>query len=208
MEKIKIAVASKNAHKVKELGEMLNLEGVELVSLKDLGFCGEIEENGNTFEENSLIKAKFVCDKYGIPAIADDSGLCVDYLGGAPGIYSARYASTDAHNATDEENVQKLLKNLDGVPDEKRTARFMCVISVVFPNGTFTTVSGTCEGRITEKVCGNGGFGYDPIFFCGALGKTFGEASESEKNSVSHRADAAQKLKNQFTALSADFKQA
>ncbi len=198
---MKIAVATKNAHKVKELSEMLSLDGVELVSLRDLGFEGEIEENGSTFEENSLIKAKFVCDTYGLPALADDSGLCVDALNGAPGIYSARYASTDAHNADDRENIEKLLHELKNVPREARTARFMCVISLVLPNGAETTAVGSCEGCITEALCGNGGFGYDPVFFSTALGKTFGEASDKEKNAVSHRHAAVEKLKEIFPAF-------
>lgn len=195
---MKIAVATKNAHKVKELSEMLSLDGVELVSLRDLGFEGEIEENGSTFEENSLIKAKFVCDRYGIPALADDSGLCIDFLDGAPGIYSARYASTDTHNADDRENIEKLLKKLENVPREKRTARFMCVISLVLPNSAQLVAKGCCEGRITETLSGNGGFGYDPVFFSTSLGKTFGEASNEEKNAVSHRHAAVEKLKEAF----------
>lgn len=201
MKKIKIAVASKNAHKVKELNEMLGRDTLELVSLSDLGFDGEIEENGSTFEENSLIKARFVCEKYGIPSLADDSGLCVDALFGEPGIYSARYASTDGHNATDRENVDKLLEKLAGVEREKRTARFMCVISIVLPSGVEAAATGKCEGYITEEIHGDGGFGYDPVFFSTSLGKTFGEASESEKNSVSHRASAVEEVKKLLPTL-------
>ena len=122
---MKIIAATKNAHKVKELSEMLNIPSVELVSLKDMGFDGEIEENGSTFEENSAIKARFVCRKYGLPAIADDSGLCVDYLSGAPGIYSARYASNDGHNSDDRANVDKLPGELKGVSGAARPARFV-----------------------------------------------------------------------------------
>jgi len=198
---LKIAVASMNAHKVKELSQMIDLEGIELVSLRDLGFEGDIVEDGATFEENALIKAKFVCEKYGMPAIADDSGLCVDALDGAPGIYSARYASTDGHNATDEENVEKLLNELKGLPAEKRTARFMCAMALVLPDGRTTGVIGKCEGIITEKVHGNGGFGYDPVFFVEQFGKTFGETTEKEKNSVSHRCNAVKLMKKELSEI-------
>lgn len=198
---VKIAVASMNAHKVKELSQMIDLEGIELVSLRDLGFDGDIVEDGATFEENALIKAKFVCEKYGMPAIADDSGLCVDALDGAPGIYSARYASTDGHNSTDEENVEKLLNELKGLPSEKRTARFMCAMALVLPDGRTTGVIGKCEGIITEKVHGNGGFGYDPVFFVEQFGKTFGETTEEEKNSVSHRYNAVKLIKKELSEI-------
>ena len=198
---LKIAVASMNAHKVKELSQMIDLEEIELVSLRDLGFEGDIVEDGATFEENALIKAKFVCEKYGIPAIADDSGLCVDALSGAPGIYSARYASTDGHNATDEENVEKLLGELKGLPAEKRTARFMCAMALVLPDGRTTGVVGKCEGIITEKVHGNGGFGYDPVFFVEQFGKTFGETTEEEKKSVSHRCNAVKLMKKELSEI-------
>ena len=195
---MKIAVASKNAHKIKELSEMLALEEITLVSLKDLGFEGDIEENGTTFAENALIKARTVCNKYGIPAIADDSGLCVDYLSGAPGIYSARYASQDGQNSDDEANVKKLLKELESVPENERTARFVCAIAIVLPNGTEKTVTGTCEGIITREVRGKSGFGYDPVFYYVPFCKTFGELTEEEKNAVSHRFNAVNQLKKEL----------
>ncbi len=198
---MKIAVASKNDHKVKELSAMLATDGIEFVSLRTLGFEGEIEENGSTFEENALIKAEFVCKKYGLPALADDSGLCVDYLNGAPGIYSARYASTDTHNADDSENIQKLLKSLENVPQGERTAHFMCVIAVVLPDGTKKTFAGKSEGYITTALNGKGGFGYDPVFFSKDLNKTFGEATEEEKNAVSHRRKAVDELKDYLPTL-------
>ena len=198
---MKIAVASKNAHKVKELGEMLNIEGLELVSLRELGFEGEIEENGTTFEENALIKAREVCKLYEIAAIADDSGLCVDCLSGAPGIYSARYASTSGHNATDKENVAKLLFELKDVPKEKRTACFVSAIALVLPDGREKCVTGKCMGLITDKVCGNGGFGYDPVFYFPEYKKTFGETTEEEKNKVSHRANAVKMLKSELLEI-------
>ena len=198
---MKIAVASKNAHKIKELSEMLALDGIELVSLKDLGFDGEIEENGSTFEENALIKARAVCEKYLLPAIADDSGLCVDYLSGALGIYSARYASADGQNSDDKANVDKLLKELENVQDSERTARFVCAIALVLPDGSEKTVTGSCEGIITREVRGKGGFGYDPVFYYVPFCKTFGETSESDKNKVSHRFNAVNQLKKELMEI-------
>ena len=198
---MKIAVASKNMHKVKELSRMINLEGIELVSLKELGFEGEIEENGSTFEENALIKAKTVCKMYNMPALADDSGLCVDALGGEPGIYSARYASENSENSDDRANVEKLLKKLEGVADEKRSARFVCAIALVLPDSTQRCVTGSCEGVITQEVMGEGGFGYDPVFFYVPYGKTFGETTDEEKNKVSHRFYAVEKIKKELSEI-------
>lgn len=191
---MRIAVATKNQNKVRELGKLLKLDGVEFVSLRDLGFEGEIEENGKTFEENALIKAKYVCEKFGIPAVSDDSGLCVDAIGGEPGIYSARYASVDDKNSSDEANNEKLLSKIDKIPEFERTGRFVCAMAFASPDGTEFTVRGVCEGIITREARGKSGFGYDPLFFCPALAKTFGEASDVEKNSVSHRARAASML--------------
>lgn len=191
---MKIAVATKNSHKVKELERLIDIPGTQFLSLRDLGFEGEIEENGSTFEENALIKARAVCRKYGIPAISDDSGLCVDALGGAPGIYSARYASEDGENSDDKLNIKKLLANLSGVPKEKRGAHFVCAMALVTPDGSEYTVRGECGGYITEEVLGYDGFGYDPVFFSSALEKTFGQASEDEKNGVSHRYAASKKM--------------
>ena len=191
---MKIAVATKNSHKVKELERLIDIPGAQFLSLRDLGFEGEIEENGSTFEENALIKARAVCRKYGIPAISDDSGLCVDALGGAPGIYSARYASEDGENSDDKLNIKKLLANLSGVPKEKRGAHFVCAMALVTPDGSEYTVRGECGGDITEEVLGYDGFGYDPVFFSSALEKTFGQASEDEKNGVSHRYAASKKM--------------
>ncbi len=198
---MKIAVATKNNNKVRELNELMNIDGIEFVSLIDLGFDGEIQENGSTFEENAMIKAKFVSQKYNIPAISDDSGLCVDALDGAPGIYSARYASTDGENSNDNDNIQKLLDNLKAVPTEKRTAHFVCAMAYACPCGTEFTLRGECDGYILDEVCGNGGFGYDPVFFCTQLNKSFGAATETEKNSVSHRANAVKLMKNKLSEL-------
>ena len=198
---MKIIVASKNAHKVKELSEMLALADIELVSLRDMGFEGEIEENGSTFEENALIKARAACAAYRLPALADDSGLCVDALGGEPGIYSARYASADGENADDAANVEKLLSKLTDVPDQQRTGRFICAIALALPDGTETVVSGACEGVITREIHGDGGFGYDPVFFYEPYGKTFGETSDKEKNAVSHRAAAVRLIKAELLRM-------
>ena len=198
---MKIVVATKNAHKVKELSEMLSIDGIELVTLSDMGFTGEIEETGSTFAENALIKARAARDLYHLPALADDSGLCVDALNGEPGIYSARYVSEDGENASDKANVEKLLDKLKGIPSGERTARFLCAIALVLPDGTEKTVTGACEGVITSEVRGNGGFGYDPVFYYVPYCKTFGEASEEEKNAVSHRANAVRLIKKELLQL-------
>ena len=191
---MKIAIATGNAHKVKELSRLLNIEGIEFVSLRDLGFTGDIVEDGKTFAENALIKAKFICEKYSIPAIADDSGLCVDALGGEPGIYSARYASMDGSNSDDRANIDLLLENLGTIPSGERSARFVCSMAFAAPDGTSLTVDGICEGHITSEIRGEAGFGYDPVFYCTKLCKTFGEASDEEKNGVSHRFNACRML--------------
>ena len=184
---MKIAIATKNNHKIKELSRLINIDGLEFISLADLGFDGEIIEDGSTFAENALIKARFICEKYNICAIADDSGLCVDALNGEPGIYSARYASETDENASDEANIIKLLNNLKTIPSGERSGRFVCSMAFASPDGVSFAVDGICEGHITTECRGQCGFGYDPVFYCTKLCKTFGEASEEEKNNVSHR---------------------
>ena len=191
---MKIAIATGNAHKVKELSRLLDIDGVEFVSLKDLGFTGDIVEDGSTFSENAMIKAKFICDKYSIPTIADDSGLCVDALNGAPGIYSARYASKDGGNSDDRANIDLLLENLKTIPSGERSARFVCSMAFCAPDGVALTIDGICEGHITSDIRGAEGFGYDPVFYCTKLCKTFGEATDEEKNTVSHRYNACKLL--------------
>ena len=195
---MKIAIATKNNHKIKELSRLIHIDGIEFISLSDLGFDGEIVEDGNSFGENALIKAKFVCDKFGIPAIADDSGLCVDALGGEPGIYSARYASENGENSDDEANIDKLLGKLEAIPSGERSGRFVCSMAFASPDGTSFHVDGICEGHITSERRGNGGFGYDPVFYCTKICKTFGEASEEEKNEVSHRYHACRLLSDRL----------
>ncbi len=198
---MKIVVATKNAHKVKELSDMLALDGLSLVTLSDMGFTGEIEENGSTFAENALIKARTAARLYGLPALADDSGLCVDALDGEPGIYSARYASADGENASDAANVEKLLEKLKSISSGERTARFVCAIALVTPDGSEKVVTGACEGVITSEVRGKGGFGYDPVFYYVPYCKTFGEATEEEKNKVSHRANAVRLIREELLKL-------
>jgi len=186
-------LASGNAHKLEEIQAILKDFDIDLVSMADVGLKGyEIIEDGDTFEANAMIKAKAVMNKLGVDAIADDSGLMVDYLSGAPGIYSARYSG---ENATAESNNVKLKDALKDVPDSKRTARFVSVISVAFADGRELTVRGECEGVIGYAEKGNQGFGYDPLFIVPDKNLTFAELSSEEKNAISHRANALEKLK-------------
>ena len=187
---MKFFLATKNVKKLNELSRILSPLGITLICERDLDFSlEEVEENGSTFEENAIIKAKYAMETTGFPAIADDSGLCVDVLNGAPGIYSARFAGEPCDN---DKNNEKLLKLLEGLPIDKRTARFVSVVACCFPDGKTITVEGKCEGYIAEDFCGNGGFGYDPLFIS-AKG-SFGELSPEEKDSISHRGKALNKL--------------
>lgn len=179
MEKQRIVLASGNAHKIKEISDML--PEFEVVGYKDLGFDFEIEENGKTFYENALIKAKAVSDALNLPALADDSGICVDALNGEPGIYSARYAG----DGVDAHNNELLLKNMQGV--ENRNAKFVCCMVFYKPNGQIITATGETHGKIMDKCYGENGFGYDPLFFSNDLDKCLGIASAQEKNTISHR---------------------
>lgn len=186
---MRIIAATGNVGKIKEIKKIFSDDNVEIISMGEIGIDIDIEENGTTFEENSLIKARTIAKMTGEIALADDSGLCVDALGGAPGIYSARYAGDDA---SDEERIEKLLGELS---DEKnRSAKFVSVIAVVFPDGKEMTACGEVKGKIAYKSSGNGGFGYDPVFISDELGKTFGDASADEKNEISHRARAINKM--------------
>lgn len=188
MEKIKVIVASGNAHKIEELGQMLPV--FDLVPMKEF-FDGDIEENGKTFKENAFIKAKFIAEKLKMPALADDSGLCVDALDGAPGVYSQRYSG-----GNDKDNRILLLKNLENAA--LRTARFKSVICLYFPDGKTLYGEGACEGEILKAEEGDGGFGYDSIFYSYDLKKSFGLASAEEKNAVSHRRHAIEDLKRKL----------
>lgn len=183
---MRVVAATGNAHKLREIRRIL--PEFEIVSLKEAGFSGEIEETGKTFLQNALIKARTVASALHLPALADDSGLCVEALGGAPGIFSARYSG-----GGDGENRALLLKNLEGERD--RSAHFCCAVALVFPDGRELTAEGKTFGKILEEERGEGGFGYDPLFFSDELKKTFAEAQEDEKNAVSHRGRALAALK-------------
>lgn len=187
MKKMRLVVASGNAHKLREIAEIFT--DFEVVSQKEMGFDGDVEETGETFVENALIKARAACQALGCMALADDSGLCVDALGGAPGVYSARYCG---YHGSDAENRAVLLKNLQGVKD--RSAHFTSAIALVYPDGRELTAEGYTYGRILEEENGDGGFGYDCLFFSEDLEKTFGVASSEEKNGVSHRFRALQAM--------------
>lgn len=185
----KFLLASHNKKKLVELSRILEPLGFTVISPKDIeGGIIEPEENGLTFEENALIKARSGAKETGLPTVADDSGLCVDALDGAPGIYSARYAGT----GNDDDNNALLLKNLENVPEEKRTARFVSSIACVFPDGREFTVRGTVEGKIGFELQGDGGFGYDPLFI--SEKGCFGLLSPEEKDSISHRHNAILKF--------------
>ena len=199
-----IIVASNNSHKVEEMSALLAETGVTLITMKEAGLCVDIEENGTTFMENALIKARYVCNALGKPALADDSGLCVDVLGGEPGVYSARYASVDGGNSSDEANNEKLLEKLKGISGNERTARFVSALALVFPDGREICATGICEGLITTEKRGDGGFGYDPLFFCPEFSKTFGEISAEEKNSISHRNRAVLQLREKLKNLNTE----
>ncbi len=190
----KVILASRNKGKIKEIGDILGRYDMTVVSRDDAGLpIDEVEETGETFEENSYIKAKAILDVAGVPTVADDSGLMVDALGGAPGVYSARYAG---ENCTYEDNNRKLLDALADVPDEKRSARFVSVITMLWPDGRKIVARGECEGRILTETRGEGGFGYDPLFVPEGYDISFGEMSPEEKNKISHRAKALMKLES------------
>ena len=182
---MKLVLASKNPKKLKEMNEILSGMGVEVCLQADVGVDIDVEETGTTFEENSLLKAKAVMEASGLPAIADDSGLCVDALNGAPGVYSARYGG----EGLDDAGRYRLL--LSSMPmGQARTAKFVSVITCCFPNGDVLTARGECPGTIAFAPMGEGGFGYDPVFFLPKLKKTFAQLSAEEKNAISHRGRA------------------
>ena len=182
---MKLVLASKNQKKLKEMSEILSQLGVEVVLQSQVGVDVDVEETGTTFEENSLLKAKAVMEASGLPAIADDSGLCVDALNGAPGVYSARYGGPGLDDAG---RYRLLLENMRG--QSPRTARFVSVITCCFPGGDVLTARGECEGTVAYAPMGEGGFGYDPVFFLPGLKKTFAQLSAEEKNAISHRGKA------------------
>lgn len=194
---MKVVLASKNQHKLVEISAILSKLDIELVLESELGVDIDVEETGTTFEENSFLKANAVMQATGLPALADDSGIAVDALNGEPGIYSARYGFDDSLD--DWGRLLLLLKNMENVPDEKRTGRFVCVITMVYPHGRTVQARGEAEGMILREARGEGGFGYDPIFYYPPAGVTFAELPAEEKNKVSHRANA---LKALFEKLS------
>ena len=189
---MKVVLASKNPHKLVEIRKITEKFGMELVLESELGVDIEVEETGTTFEENSLLKAEAVMKATGLPALADDSGICVDALGGEPGIYSARYGFDPTLD--DFGRLRLLLKNTEAVPDGKRQAQFVCVISFVTPEGKVIQARGEVHGELLRAPAGVGGFGYDPIFYYPPFGKSLAEVSPEEKNSVSHRANALKVL--------------
>ena len=185
-----VVIASNNKNKIREFKSILNIDNVEFKSMSDIGFTDEIVEDGNSFKENALIKARTISKKFNVIAISDDSGLEVMALGGAPGIYSARYAG--GHD--DEDNNALLLKNLKGVED--RRARYVCNICLYYPNDEYISVEEYCNGYIIDDRRGSGGFGYDPYFYVDEYKKTLAEVSLEDKNKISHRAKALRKLRD------------
>ncbi|MBE7090582.1 MAG: XTP/dITP diphosphatase [Clostridiales bacterium] len=185
-----LVVASANAHKLTEIAEILT--EYQIVSMKEAGFTADVEETGNTFEENAILKASTVAKALNLPALADDSGLMVDALNGAPGVFSARYSGK---HGNDKANNQKLLLDLVSVEKKDRTARFCTVVALCYPSGETVTALGQTEGEILFAPEGENGFGYDPIFYSYDLGKSFALATAEEKNAVSHRFRALTNLK-------------
>lgn len=197
---MKVLLASHNKGKIAELQALMHTVSpyIEVLSMSDIGFYEEIVENGDTFAENALIKSRTGA-QLGYITVADDSGLMVDALDGAPGVYSARYAGEDCDNA---KNNAKLLKALDGLPAEKRTARFVSVVACSFPDGREDiVVRGECPGTILTEFRGEGGFGYDPLFWYAPMGKTYAEMTAAEKNQISHRGMAMQKFAEEFAKI-------
>lgn len=186
-----LIIASNNAHKIKEIKAILGNFFPRIISMREAGLDIEIEETGSTFKENALIKARTVSEITGKPCLADDSGLSVDCLFGAPGVYSARF---DGEGHNDEDNIRKLLKEMANADD--RRAHFNTTICLYYPGGRYLIAEGKAYGRILTEKRGENGFGYDPLFFSDELNKTFAEAGEQEKNSVSHRAKALLNLEN------------
>ena len=180
-------MATQNADKVREIRQMLEGSDIEIISLKEAGITADINENGKTFEENAVIKAETIRNIAKEMVIADDSGLEIDYMGGAPGVYSARFMGEDT--SYDIKNAA-ILKELEGVPDEERGARFVCSIAIAYPDRETKTFTGVFEGRIAYEPAGENGFGYDPVFFVPECGCTSAELAPEVKNSMSHRGKA------------------
>lgn len=189
---MKLIFATGNKDKLKEIKRIFEGTQYEVISMREAGFDGDIEENGETFEENSYIKAKTIWDKFGGLVMADDSGFMVDYMGGAPGVYSARYLGEDAGY---DKKCASILKEMEGVPKEKRGACFAAVITAILPDGRKLVSEGKLNGIVNDKPEGTNGFGYDPILYVPELGKTSAQISMDEKNAISHRGKALRKMK-------------
>lgn len=188
---MEIVVATRNKGKIKEILSF-GIPSIIFTSLEKYPEIGEIEETGSTFTDNALLKARHVCNGTGLPALADDSGLVVDALNGEPGVYSARFGNLK----TDKERYMLLLQKMHTVPDDRRQARFVCVMALVFPDGREYIEEGVCEGVIAKEPAGENGFGYDPVFYIPELGKTMAQLPLDVKNTISHRARALQKIKS------------
>ena len=197
---MKLVLASKNEHKLDEMQAILGKFGVEVVLQSQLGIDIDVDETGTTFEENSELKAKAVLEASGMASIADDSGLEVDALDGRPGVYSHRFGNKDS----DYERNLYLLELMKDVPDEQRTARFVSVITCLFPDGKKIVARGTCEGEILREMKGRNGFGYDPLFFVPEEGMTFSELSPERKNAVSHRGNALEIFSEKYREIFSD----
>lgn len=193
----KILFASHNAGKIAEIKNILAPLGISVVSAADVTFP-DVEETGSTFAENSLLKSQTIAKELGIPCIADDSGLCVDALNGAPGVFSARYAP----NRDFDKGIDKLLAEMKNSNNKSRKAHFSCVVSLAYPDGRYKLFEGRVDGRIAdEKMCGDGGFGYDPVFIPDGYDCSFAQMSKEEKNKISHRGRAMQKFKEYLMSL-------
>ncbi len=186
-------IATNNAHKLDEIRAILENDSRRFLSMKEAGIHTDPEENGTTFEENALIKARAACLASGLPALADDSGLEVDALGGAPGIRSARYCA-----GSDQDRVDFLLSNLAAVPEDERGAQFVSAIACVYPDGTEFALRGICRGVILTENHGSGGFGYDPVFFVPEEGQTFASMPQERKNAISHRANSLRLVREEL----------
>ena len=190
---MKVIFATGNDDKLREIREITANMDIEIVSMKEAGCFVDVEETGTTFEENAYLKASAIAKKCGLPTLADDSGLEIDYLGKEPGIYSSRYMGVDTPYSVKNAD---LLKRMEGVPDEERTARFVCAVCYVRPDGSSETVRGTMEGRVAYEPAGANGFGYDPIFFLPERGCTSAELPPEEKNRISHRGKALRMMRD------------
>ncbi|MFO8240208.1 MAG: XTP/dITP diphosphatase [Dissulfuribacterales bacterium] len=195
MKRKKLILATRNKGKLKEIQALFSDLNIDIMSLDDVKDAPHIEEDGTTFMENAFKKAKVIAEATGIMALADDSGLEVDAFNGAPGVYSARYSG---ENASDASNNEKLLVELQKVSSDKRGAHFTCVIIVYHPSGRWISAEAGCEGKITKKIIGDRGFGYDPVFYIPSVGRTMAQLTPEEKNRLSHRGKALRKLKSEL----------